>query len=366
MTSATAAGTGDLPPRLLLETTALTRPGQERGLGRYARACLEGAHELGLDITELSVRLRTGRVAEFSDLIERSLTSLVHRHDIFHVTNPLVWSPSISPTVASILDLIPLDMPSYRQTGIKNSVFYSRAAHAHVILTISNFTAERIVDHFHVNPERIVVAPLFPATTFHIDEETSPPMDLPRNYVISLVDMATHDPRKRATWIAPLARDLGRAGIGLVLVGAGTNREPSEIGDAKGIGRVSDKQLARLIRRAVCFLYFSAYEGQGLPPLEAMFAGTAVVSTANTAVTEVIQDGGILIDEHAGHWSAALREDSKAEATRKDLVDACVAIRQDDSLRADLQSRGRARATEFSKSRFADGLSSAYRLATCK
>ncbi len=257
-------------------------------------------------------------------------------------------------------------MPGYKQTGIKTRYFYSRAARAQAILTISHFTAERIVDNFQIEPARVVVAPLFPAAAFRTNVTSLPRTDLPQNYVISLVDLATPDARKRASWIAPLARDLGRAGLSLVLVGAETNLRSSIMGDARGLGRITDEELAQLLRRATCFLYFSAYEGQGLPPLEAMAAGAAVVSTANTAVTEIVDDAGILVDERAGHWSSALRDDARAEATRKDLVDACVSVSRDESLRAKLQAHGRARAALFSEDRFFSGLAIAYRRAICE
>jgi glycosyltransferase involved in cell wall biosynthesis len=321
---------------------------------------------LGLHVTELRVRTREHRAAEFSDLIERSLLALVHRRDVFHVTNPLAWSPSISPTVASILDLIPMDMAGYSQTGIKTSFFYSQAARTQAVLTISGFTAERIVERFQIDPERVIVAPLFPAAAFQVKSETQRRPDLPENYVISLVDMATRDTRKRGNWIAPLAKDLARAGLSLVVVGAGTDTPSSSVGDASGLGRVTDEELARLLSGARCFLYFSAYEGQGLPPLEAMAAGAAVVATSNTAVTEIVKDGGILVDERAGHWSAAMREDARAEATRRDLVEACVSVSRDDSLRAELQSRGRAQAAQFSQAGFVAGLAKAYGLAGCR
>jgi len=113
------------------------------------------------------------------------------------------------------------------------------------------------------------------------------------------------------------------------------------------------------------FLYFSAYEGQGLPPLEAMAAGAAVVSTANTALTEVIADVSVLIDERSGDWSAALLEDANAATTRKDLAEACVNIARNDSLRADLQARSLTQAGRFSEARFLDALESAYRMAAC-
>ncbi len=312
--------------RLLLETTALTRPGKERGLGRYTNACLTGARKLGCDVTELRVRNRSGRAAEFIDLAERSVAALSRKQDIFHVTHPRVWGLSLQPTVASILDLISLDLMGYSQTGFKSRFFLSRAAHARVVLTISDFTADRIVQRLKVAPDRIIVAPLFPVPTFHAGSASPPPHEFPGSYALAVIDMASKDPRKRPGWIAPLARELKRAGLMLVIAGAGTDKSSAGLGEAVGIGRISDERLAQLAHHSDCFLYFSAYEGQGLPPLEAMAAGAAVVATANTAITEIVGDAGILVDEGPGSWADALLENTAAEATRKKLVDACVSV----------------------------------------
>jgi glycosyltransferase involved in cell wall biosynthesis len=308
---------------------------------------------------------RSGRSAEFVDLAERSLSSMLHRQDVFHVTHPQAWSPSMTPTVVSILDLIPLDLANYRRTGLKTRFFLSRAAHASVILTISNFTASRIIQHFDVDPSRVVVAPLYPVVAFRTDGDSALPEQMPARYVFAVVDLATPDPRKRSNWIAPLAEELTRAGIQLLVAGAGTDRS-RELGRAKGLGRISDAHLAQIARHSICFLYFSAYEGQGLPPLEAMAAGAAVVATANTALTEIVADAGVLIDERSRDWASALLEDANAEATRKDLAEACVTISRDDSLRADLQARGLEQAGRFSEARFVEGLASSYRMAACK
>jgi glycosyltransferase involved in cell wall biosynthesis len=69
---------------------------------------------------------------------------------------------------------------------------------------------------------------------------------------------------------------------------------------------VADEQLSSLYRRAWVFASPSTYEGFGLPYLEAMASGTAVVATPNPGSREVLADGryGRLVDDRA--FGAAL------------------------------------------------------------
>ncbi len=64
---------------------------------------------------------------------------------------------------------------------------------------------------------------------------------------------------------------------------------------------ISDEELASLYRRAWVYASPSTYEGFGLPYLEAMACGTAVVATPNPGSREVLQDGkyGLLADDAA-------------------------------------------------------------------
>jgi glycosyltransferase involved in cell wall biosynthesis len=58
----------------------------------------------------------------------------------------------------------------------------------------------------------------------------------------------------------------------------------------------SDRHLAKLYRCSVAFIFPSLYEGFGIPPLEAMSCGTAVVASNCSSIPEVVGDAGILFD----------------------------------------------------------------------
>ena len=100
---------------------------------------------------------------------------------------------------------------------------------------------------------------------------------------------------------------------------------------------VTDDELASLYRRAWVCASPSTYEGFGLPYLEAMACGTAVVATANPGSLEVLGDGRfgrIASDDDFGRVILDLLEDAAS--------------------RRALEAAGVRRAEEFSLSRMID------------
>ena len=59
------------------------------------------------------------------------------------------------------------------------------------------------------------------------------------------------------------------------------------------LGEVPDSDLPGLFSSAVAVLYPSLYEGFGLPVLEAMTCGAAVVTSCDPAILEVSQNAAI-------------------------------------------------------------------------
>lgn len=60
-----------------------------------------------------------------------------------------------------------------------------------------------------------------------------------------------------------------------------------------------DRELAKLYRQAWIFAYPSLYEGFGIPYIEALASGTAIVSSVNIGARDVLENGkyGILVDD---------------------------------------------------------------------
>ncbi len=116
--------------------------------------------------------------------------------------------------------------------------------------------------------------------------------------------------------------------------------------DAPGVevlGRLSDAELADRYRRAWVFCLPSTYEGFGVPYIEAMASGTAVVATPNVGAREVLDDGryGCL-------------------ARAEDLGSALTDLLTHAERRADLAETGRVRAAAFSWDRVAEAYEACY------
>src|SRR6185369_16471841 len=96
-------------------------------------------------------------------------------------------------------------------------------------------------------------------------------------------------------------------------------------------GYVPESDLPALYSGALCFVYPSYFEGFGLPPLEAMKCGAAVVVGNRTSLPEVVGDAALAVDP--------FDVDAIANAIRK-LVN-------DPALRRELSVKGQERAREF-------------------
>jgi glycosyltransferase involved in cell wall biosynthesis len=97
-------------------------------------------------------------------------------------------------------------------------------------------------------------------------------------------------------------------------------------------GYVSAAQLESLYSRARIFAFASLDEGFGMPVLDAMAHGIAVITSRRSALPEVAGDAAMLVDPE--------NVDELAEALRR--------LAADEAVREELARRGRARAAEFS------------------
>ena len=128
----------------------------------------------------------------------------------------------------------------------------------------------------------------------------------------------------------------GGAGWGRVL---GNAEAALASGELRLLGYVPDEQLVALLARSAAFAFVSFYEGFGLPVVEAMASGAAVLASATTATGETAGNGALRVDPH----------DHDA------IRDGLRLLIEDPAARLRWQQAGLARAAEFSWERsFAD------------
>jgi len=117
----------------------------------------------------------------------------------------------------------------------------------------------------------------------------------------------------------------------VVAGGRGWMSEPFEEALAKSparervvlAGYVSDEDLRALYSSCRAFLYLSLYEGFGLPPLEAMSCGAAVVAGRTSAVAEVTGGAARLVSPDSPEEAAAATlELLEVEPARRALAEA--------------------------------------------
>lgn len=340
--------------RALLDVSALVKRGHDRGLGRYTRAVIAALNRMeGIRWEGLTTpgRLPVG-AAEWLELPYRQLRLRTERYDLYHATSAyhLGWSYR-GRAVCSVLDIIPLDMPEYRRTGRKADYFHGLLSRCDAILCFSEYGAGRLVERLALDRAKIVVGPmpvpvLVPAPGHALVNGP---------YVVSVIDATVYDPRKRLVTLLTVLAALARRGCRGVLVGAGTDKLSLPLG-VVGLGRLPDDQLARMVSDASVFLYASAYEGQGLPPQEALSLGTPVAALSNTSLPEMLGEG------------ASFGEDNGRLDDPKDVASALEAaawnLLSDDDLRTRRAAAGIAHVRQFSPARFLAAIERAYRIAS--
>jgi glycosyltransferase involved in cell wall biosynthesis len=193
------------------------------------------------------------------------------------------------PTVVTVHDLAVLRHP---QTFPRWTRLYVPRAVPHVlraarsVIAVSEFTASELESLLRVPREKIHVVPN------GVDDTFAP--DGPRAEGQYVLAVGTLEPRKN---LARAIEAAARIGVDLRVVGArGWGGVEAHGDNVTWLGEVDDDELARQYRGALCVVYPSLYEGFGLPVLEAMACGAAVVTSAGGATAEVAADAAVLVD----------------------------------------------------------------------
>lgn len=241
------------------------------------------------------------------------------------------------PTVVTIHDLNwyyhPEDFSALNRL-IWNILTRLSAATANHVITDSNYSLTSLKKVLKVkNVTAILHGTPSPITP------VKPKFSLPKKYLFTV---SASYPHKNLNTLIKVFNELSKSDPKLYLVicglsGSGSVSLKNEIKNSPSrerilaLGYITRAELSYVYARASVFVFPSAYEGFGYPVIEAMSYGVPVVSSSATSLSEVVGDGGELVDPF----------------DINQYVRAIIKILDNDVYRAQLKMRGKKRSEEL-------------------
>ncbi len=265
------------------------------------------------------------------------------RYDLYHEPN-YIPLPSDLPTVATVHDLSVLLHPEWHpadRVAHFESRFRRGLKQCRHFLAISESARQEIIRTLHLRPDQVTrtymgIRPgLMPLPEPKVQQALRQ-LNLPSRY---LLYVGTIEPRKNLVTLLRAYRALEpriRRDYPLVLVGnwgwnAGEVARLLESKDAAAevihLGYVPEGSLSALYNGARALVYPSLYEGFGLPPVEMLACGGAVLASTAGAVAETVGRKAHLIEPlDLDGWRQAMQrvveEDDWWQALRRGAVEA--------------------------------------------
>jgi alpha-1,3-rhamnosyl/mannosyltransferase len=264
----------------------------------------------------------------------RILDLALQGSDIFHASNQVHHAPSHARLTATMHDLTAFLMPTVHTAGNvrADQIFAERILkRADGLIAVSENTRQDAIRLLGIKPERITTIYSGVSEAFF----DAVPVARQRPY---LLYVGTIEPRKNLETLLDAWKQLRaslRGEFELLVAGpvgweavATTARIRAE---ATYLGYVPEQDLPGLVAGAAAFVYPSLYEGFGFPVVQAMAAGTPVVTSNVSCLPEIVGDAALLVDPHSP----------------SELASNLSRLLKSESLRAELGERGRTRARRY-------------------
>lgn len=359
---------------------------QRAGIGRYTRSLVLALARIDLtneytlfvphdakDLAAVAAFPKNFRVKR-SPLNERASTFIWQRAqlplpiEIFTGAAEIFYSPDfvLPPTRANkkILTVHDLSFKRVPETAVPSLHWYLEGAvpravqRADLILADSNATRDDLIELFHAPANRVQTLYSGYDAQFHPISDERELERVRTNYKLHkpfLLHVGTIEPRKNlARLIEAFSHLPERYDFELVIAGGRgwmydeIYAAPQKFGVSAAvrfIGFVPDSDLPALYSLAELVAYPSLYEGFGLPVLEAMACGAAVVTSNNSSLPEVAGDAAILIDAR----------------NVQELTFAMQRVLEDSQTRDTMRQKGLTQAEKFSWQKSAEQLCAAFR-----
>jgi len=356
----------------------------QAGLGRYTRSITQALIEeleqpptlfynrtsraqtipMWANLPQRSVRLgyKPWRMLVYQgQLLRRNFGRLVPGATLFHATEHLLLPLPDTPTVMTVHDLIFKLFPQHHKK--LNYIFLNAAMplfvrRANAIIAISQATKNDLIRYYKTPDQKITVVHEAAAPHFHVVSQSEvarvrEKYNLPPRFLLAV---GTIEPRKNLSRLVESLVQLRKHDHRLQLIVVGAKgwlyddffRRVDELGlrdSVRLLGYVPDEDLPGVFRAATIYVMASIYEGAGLPVLEAMACGVAVVSSRESSMPELGADVPRYFNPYdVNHMTSVLQS-----------------VLDDDQLRAEMAAAGPERAARFSWQRAARETLAVYR-----
>jgi glycosyltransferase involved in cell wall biosynthesis len=226
--------------------------------------------------------------------------------EVFHGTDFSVPYLPVRPSVLTLHDLSPWLDPNWHSAADrirKRTPVLLRLGLVTMIIVPSEAVRRAAIERFRLRPDRVIAIPLAVPGFFR-------PVEVDGSEQRYFLYVGTLEPRKNVELLIESWRGLRqRHAVDLKLVGRRREDFP-EVPPEPGLeilGPIPDEELPALYSGALACVYPSHYEGFGLPVLEAMQCGAAVIASRDAAISETAGGAALQLDAADGSaWTEAL------------------------------------------------------------
>lgn len=296
-------------------------------------------------LQSISYRALKFRPSRFAYWLSDTLFQATVRRQSFNLLHPTYYSLMANQSIESCGQPIVLTVWDFLHerfadrmdpTGVQREAKRRAILAAQVLLCISENTRQDLVERYPTVADRAIVIPL--AAGLNPTLTSSEPISR-RPYFLYV---GSRDPAYKNfdRLLSAFAQVVTRyPDLQLGVVGnpftpteqqaiASLNLEPQ----IQLYPHATDAQLVQLYRQSLALVYPSQYEGFGIPPLEAMACGTAVIAANASSIPEVVGNAALLFDP----------------TSIDELTDRLLELIDQPALRSSLINQGAERAQAFS------------------
>ncbi|HXO22085.1 MAG TPA: glycosyltransferase family 1 protein [Thermoanaerobaculia bacterium] len=306
---------------------------QDFGIGTYIRNLIRSLAEIDhenhyvllarpadretlLDLPEnFRVAVESSPVYSLRELVALSWKLYRLKLDLYHSTHyvlPAVVQPRVVVTIHDIIHLLyPEFLPSTFAFLYAQRMIHRSLSRGDRIIAVSQNTKADLMQYFEVDGRKIQVVYNGVEDRFRrrlteaeINERLAA-VGIARPYLLFVGNPKPHKNLDNVVQAYARARRMAQFDEPLVCVGdrAGAGSKIRQRAEYLGLvdrvhllGHVADEALPAIYQGATLFLYPTLYEGFGLPVVEAMASGVAVITSNTSALKEVAEGYAHLVD----------------------------------------------------------------------